>query len=120
MSWSAKTTASHEDFSAISEEVRKRPGAAAEIDARKRAIVGAVRLAQLRERMDKTQTDLAKIMGETQANISRIERNAGNLYLKTLADYVGALGGILEISAVFEDEVVPLGVVEKEAEKTST
>lgn len=79
-------------FSELSKEVRKRPGAAAEIDARKRAIVSAVRLSELREQIGKTQTELAQVLEMTQANVSRIEHSE-NLYLRTLADYVGALGG---------------------------
>lgn len=100
-------------FSDLSAEVRKRPGAAEEIDARKRAIVAAVRLAELREQMGKTQTQLAEVLGMTQANVSRIERS-DNLYLSTLADYVDALGGHIEINAVFDDEVVSLGPVKKD------
>jgi hypothetical protein len=48
-----------------------------------------------------------------QANVSRIERS-DNLYLGTLADYVDALGGHIEINAVFDDDVVSLGPVEKD------
>lgn len=103
-------------FRELSEEVRKRPGAAEEIDARKRAIIAAAQLAKVREGRKKTQTELAQIMGMTQAGVSRIERSS-NPYLKTLADYVGALGGTLEINAVFDDDVVPLGAVEKDREK---
>lgn len=100
-------------FSELSKEVRKRPGAAAEIDARKRAIVSAVRLAELRQQIGKTQTELAQVLEMTQANVSRIEHSE-NLYLRTLADYVGALGGHIEVNAVFDDDVVPLGLVEKD------
>lgn len=99
-------------FSDLSDEVRKRPGAAEEIDARKRAIIAAVRLAELREQMGKTQSQLAEVLEMTQANVSRIERS-DNLYLSTLADYVDALGGHIEINAVFDDNVVSLGPVEK-------
>jgi hypothetical protein len=41
---------------ALPGQIRKRPGAAAEVDSRKRAIVAAVRLAELREQIGKTQT----------------------------------------------------------------
>lgn len=99
-------------FSELSKEVRKRPGAAAEIDARRDAIVAAVRLAELRKQIGKTQAELARVMSMTQANVSRIEHSE-NLYLRTLADYVGALGGHIEVNAVFDDDVVPLGLVEK-------
>lgn len=106
----AKTT---KPFSDQSEEVRSRPGAAEEIDARKRAIVAAVRLNELRKQRGRTQAQLADLLGMTQANVSRIERS-GNLYLSTLADYVDALGGHIEINAVFDDDVVPLGPVERD------
>ncbi len=104
----AKTT---KPFRDLSDEVRKRPGAAEEIDARKRAIIAAVRLAELREQMGKTQSQLAEVLGMTQANVSRIE-HSDNLYLSTLADYVDALGGRIEINAVFDDDVVSLGSVD--------
>jgi DNA-binding Xre family transcriptional regulator len=100
-------------FGELSEEVRSRPGAADEIDARKRAIVAAVQLNELRKQRGQTQAQLADLLGMTQANVSRIERS-DNLYLSTLADYVDALGGHIEINAVFDDDVVSLGPVEKD------
>lgn len=105
----AKTT---KPFSDLSEEVRSRPGAAEEIDVRKNAIIAAVRLNELRKQRGQTQAQLADLLGMTQANVSRIERSE-NLYLTTLADYVDALGGHIEINAVFDDDVVSLGPVEK-------
>lgn len=36
------------------------------------------------------------------------------LRISTLADYVSALGGHIEVNAVFDDDVVPLGFVEKD------
>jgi transcriptional regulator with XRE-family HTH domain len=104
------------NFRDLSKEVRKRPGAAKEIDARKSGIITAVRLNELRERMDKTQAAMAELMGTTQANVSRIER-ADNLYLSTLAEYVAGLGGRLELNAVFGDDAVPLGLIGSPWEK---
>jgi DNA-binding Xre family transcriptional regulator len=98
-------------FQELSKEVRKRPGAAEEIEARKRGIIAAVRLNELRQRRQQTQADLADLLGTTQANISRIE-HADNLYLRTLNEYVEGLGGRLEINAVFDDDILPLGLVE--------
>lgn len=114
-----KVVASVEAFSDLSDEVRKRPGAAEEIDARKRAIIAAVRLNELRKQCGQTQAQLADLLGMTQANVSRIERS-DNLYLSTLADYVDALGGHIEINAVFDDDVVSLGPVEKDRSELST
>jgi transcriptional regulator with XRE-family HTH domain len=69
----------------------------------------ALALAELREKRELAQKDIARVLEASQANISRIERQR-DLYLSTLADYVGALGGTLKISAVFEDEEVEIGV----------
>ncbi len=73
-----------------------------------------MRLVELRERLDATQTELAAVMGTTQANVSRIE-HASNVYVSTLADYIGALGGQLEINAVFDDGVIPLAAANQSA-----
>ena len=54
-----------------------------------------------------TQTGVAETLGVTQANISRIEHEE-DLYLSTLRGYIGALGGELEINAVFPDGKVAL------------
>jgi len=99
------------------EEIRSRPGAAERIESHKDAMRTAIHLARLREEVDATQVELATLMNTTQENVSRIERST-NPYLSTLAGYVGALGGTLEINAVFDDRVIPLAAVEN-AEETS-
>lgn len=110
-----KTEKSAGDFQEVLDEMRKDPEVAAEIDARVAGIGAAMRLNELREGRKQTQAGLAKILGTSQANVSRMERSE-NPYLETLADFVGALGARLEINAVFEDEVVPLRVFEGEVE----
>lgn len=94
------------------QEIRKArvgddPGAEARIRATRRLLEFAVRLAQLRERRGVTQTDLAEWLDVSQANVSRIERE-DDVYLSTLDRYVRALGGTLEIHAVFDDEDIKL------------
>lgn len=91
--------------------IRGRPGAAERIDARTEAMRVALRLAELRRELDKTQVEMAELMQTTQENISRIER-ADNLYLSTLASYIASVGGRLEINAVFDDRVISLAAVE--------
>jgi DNA-binding XRE family transcriptional regulator len=113
------THSEHGDFKELSDELRKDPAVAAEIDARVAGIGAALKLNELRERRKQTQAGLAKILETSQANVSRMERSE-NPYLETLADFVGALGARLEISAVFEDEVVPLKVFEGEVEVPAT
>jgi transcriptional regulator with XRE-family HTH domain len=66
-----------------------------------------VSLYRLREQRGLTQGDVAKAPEVTQGNVSRVE-NAADLYVSTLARYVQALGGSLELTAVFPDQVVPV------------
>ena len=94
-------------FAEIEKEILRDPERRASVERHKTAMRTSMRLVELRERLDATQTDLAAIMGTTQANVSRIE-HANNVYVSTLADYIGALGGQLEINAVFDDRVIPL------------
>lgn len=108
--------AKKKEFSALSDEVRKRPGAAEEIDARKEGIRAAMRLNEVREQRRQTQANLAELLGTTQANISRMERS-DNLYLRTLNEYIVGLGGRLEINAVFDDDVVPIGLIERDRDR---
>jgi transcriptional regulator with XRE-family HTH domain len=100
-------------FTEVEQEILSDPVRRAAIENEKAAMRAATRLADLREGRERTQVQLAEMLGVTQANVSRIERG-DNLYLRTLADYVRALGGRLEINVVFEDDVVPLGIVEQD------
>ncbi len=94
----------------LEDAVRSRPGASARIDAHTEAMRTVLRLQRLREEFDTTQTELAELMATTQENVSRIERTQ-NPYLGTISHYVAALGGHIEINAVFDDRVIPLGTV---------
>lgn len=60
---------------------------------------------QLRERRGVSQAALASALEMSQPNISRIE-SEDDLYLSTLKRYVAALGGHVEVRAVFPDETV--------------
>jgi DNA-binding XRE family transcriptional regulator len=57
-------------------------------------------LEELRAARDLTQTSLAKILDVGQSEISKIE-NRTDMYVSTLASYIEAMGGQLEICAVF-------------------
>lgn len=59
-------------------------------------------LAQLRKARAMTQTALARKLGKTQALVSRIE-SAGDLYISTMRKQIEALGGGLDIRAIFPD-----------------
>lgn len=77
---------------------------------RTRAIKDALALAQLRQSRHITQVQLAETLGISQGNISRLETRS-DVYLSTLRGYIEALGGHLEIAAVFDDDRVTVDVV---------
>jgi transcriptional regulator with XRE-family HTH domain len=59
-------------------------------------------LDELRSAKRLTQTDMAEMLDVPQSSISRIEQRA-DMYLSTLRNYIHALGGVLQIQAVFPD-----------------
>jgi DNA-binding XRE family transcriptional regulator len=81
----------------------------ANVGERKRAIDDALALAQLRQARHLTQVQLAETLGISQGNVSRLE-SRNDIYLSTLRGYVEALGGHLEIAAVFDDQRLPVNI----------
>jgi transcriptional regulator with XRE-family HTH domain len=67
----------------------------------------AMTLRELREFAQKTQEDVAETAAMTQSELSRLERRDDHL-LSTLRRYVEALGGRLEVVAVFENRQIKL------------
>jgi transcriptional regulator with XRE-family HTH domain len=59
-------------------------------------------LDELRSAKQFTQAEMAEILDVPQSSISRIERRA-DMYLSTLRNYIQAMGGVLQIQAVFPD-----------------
>lgn len=59
-------------------------------------------LAELREARRLTQEELAGMLGNRQAAVSKVERRA-DMYVSTLRRYIEALGGKLEIVARFPE-----------------
>ena len=58
----------------------------------------SIELAELRRAMELKQTELAALMGVSQANISKVE-SGKDIQLSTLQQYVHALGGEVSITA---------------------
>ena len=88
------------------------PGSAVEVEAGAAALVARNRartLAVQRTRLGLTQAEVAERMGVRQERVSAIERaEPGATEVRTLAGYVEALGGRLEIIADFGEERVVL------------
>ena len=82
------------------------------IEERFQKSLAAMPLDQLRKARDMTQMQLAEILGVNQGEVSKIEHRS-DICLSTLADYVEAMGGRLEIRAVFEDREVRITQFEK-------
>ena len=59
-------------------------------------------LDELRHAKRLTQADMAEMLDVPQSSISRIEQRA-DMYLSTLRNYVHAMGGVLQIQAIFPD-----------------
>jgi hypothetical protein len=78
-----------------------------DVAAIKQAVEDALDLAELRKHRGITQVQLADKLSIAQGNVSQIEHRR-ELYLSTLRDYVEALGGRLELAAVFDDERIPV------------
>ena len=69
---------------------------------RVRESLATMPLDEIRKARQLTQAKLAETLGVNQGEISKIEHRT-DIYLSTLAGYVEALGGKLEIRAVFPD-----------------
>jgi DNA-binding XRE family transcriptional regulator len=78
--------------------------AVAEARKRNQAYIDGHRLAERRKSLDLTQSDVAELMGVTKSRISQIERGEVST-VETIARYVAALGGQIQISAVFGDDL---------------
>jgi transcriptional regulator len=83
------------------------PDARKRVDDIKRAMQLEIALAELRELRGATQTNIADSLGTSRPNVGRIE-NEIDVRLSTLERYVEALGGKLEIHAVFDDADIKL------------
>ena len=69
-------------------------------------------LDELRKSQEMTQLQLAEILGVNQGEVSKIEHRS-DICISTLADYVEAMGGRLELRAVFKDKEVRITQFEK-------
>ena len=94
-------------FRKFAADVLEDPDSRGRIDQYKLAINLSLQLGQLRAGLGKTQESVAQELKTSQANVSRIEHEE-DIYLSTLRNYVEALGGYLEIRAVFPDHVITL------------
>jgi transcriptional regulator with XRE-family HTH domain len=85
----------------------QRPLNEGQVAAHRRLMDAELQLAEARRRRGVSQALIAEALEVSQPNVSRIEQQ-DDVYLSTLARYVAALGGHLEVLAVFPEETITL------------
>src|SRR3954454_6778805 len=81
------------------------PEAQAKSQAMAREMLANMSLDQLRTARELTQEHLAELLDIKQASVSKMERRA-DMYVGTLAKFIEAMGGQLEIRAIFPEGAV--------------
>jgi DNA-binding XRE family transcriptional regulator len=79
-------------------------GAVTEGRRRNQAYIDGHRLSERRKALGLTQSEVAERMGITKSRVSQIERGEVST-IETVARYVQAIGGRIQISAVFGDDL---------------
>jgi predicted transcriptional regulator len=74
-------------------------------EAASKKMLAEMPLAELREARDLTQEQLARVLRVKQSAVSKMERRT-DMYLSTLQGIIQAMGGQLEIRAIFPDGIV--------------
>jgi DNA-binding XRE family transcriptional regulator len=72
-----------------------------------KSVVETVSLNQLREARSLTQASLASILGVNQGSVSKMEKRT-DMYVSTLRSFIQAMGGQLQIKAVFPEGEVQI------------
>ena len=93
------------NFANLQREVDSNPERRARLDRERQYVHTIIGLTAIREARGATQQQIADAWEVSQANVSQIERTS-DIYLSTLRKYISALGGKIEIRAVFPDEVI--------------
>lgn len=92
----------HKNFEILRNKMDADPERRERVEEIGRAYDAVLALADLRESLSVTQAELAGALGVSQPNVSKLE-GKGDIRLSTLGAYVAALGGRLEVRAVFPD-----------------
>ncbi len=79
------------------------------------AAAGVMTLHQLREARSLTQVNLAKVLNVNQGAVSRMEKRT-DMYVSTLRNFIQAMGGQLQVKAIFPEGEVQIEQFEGMAE----
>lgn len=97
----------HKNFNILLDKLLANPESKKRFYAKKAALDTALALDEIRRNRQTTQVELAQTLRLSQATISQMENNR-DVYLSTLRRYIEALGGRLEVQAVFPDVTLSL------------
>jgi hypothetical protein len=101
-------------FSDLSQKVHSDAARRARVEEHKARLRQAVTLGELRKARAFTQVQLAKTLDTTQSGVSRIEHQT-DIYLSTLRSFIEAMGGHLELSAIFPDGTVVISKLRRQS-----
>lgn len=93
---------STKSYKLLHEQVVARPGAEERLAALREATLEEIGLYELRQALERSQTDMAAVLDISQPAVSQFERGE-DIKLSTLRNYVQGLGARLQILAVFDD-----------------
>ena len=83
------------------------PERRARVEERVRKAIKEMALDELRSAREFTQAELSQVLNVDQGSISKLERRT-DMYIGTLRRYIEAMGGSLQIRAVFPDGEVQI------------
>ena len=94
-------------------ELRAKMSSASRARAEKRSkeMLAEMPLCEVRHAREMTQKQLAEILRINQASVSKLERRT-DMYISTLRSVIEAMGGQLEITAVFRDGAFRINLFE--------
>lgn len=78
-------------------------------DQKTKKLLQEMKLSEMRELQGITQEKLARKLQIKQSSLSKFESRE-NIRLNTLKDHIEAMGGELQIQAVFKDFIIPLHI----------
>ena len=100
----------HKPFDNLRAAIDANPERRAHVEREKQTMRDILTLTQMRAARGVTEDDLARAWEASQAHLMRAEHEyEQDTYLSTLRNYVAALGGTLELRAVFPDQTIVLG-----------
>jgi transcriptional regulator with XRE-family HTH domain len=99
--------AGHRPFRELAEPILRDPARRRRAEVYRAEVRRLAALGDVRRARAYTQEQLAQAMGKPQTHVSRLEHQT-DLYVSTLRRYVEAMGGQLEVRAVFPDATLTI------------